>query len=90
MSRLRVLKRMMYYRQTHALKTPSRVLGRLSPAYLIRKNAWMSTLVPRSDARRVFGNAFSRPPRLLLTNPVCLIFSTYYAYLYGELPVSGS
>ena len=43
-------------------------------------------MVSRDEARQVFGRAFSRPPRLLFTNPVCLIFSLYYAYIYGASP----
>jgi hypothetical protein len=42
-------------------------------------------MVSLQDARQVFGRAFSRPPRMLFGNPVCFIFSAYYAYLYGEL-----
>jgi DHA1 family multidrug resistance protein-like MFS transporter len=41
-------------------------------------------MVSGDDAKQVFGRAFSRPPRLLFTNPVCAIFSAYYAYIYGE------
>ena len=41
-------------------------------------------MVSAEDAKRVFGKAFSRPPRLLFTNPVCLMFSLYYAYIYGK------
>ena len=40
-------------------------------------------MVSRDDAKATFSRAFSRPPRLLLTNPVCLIFSAYYAYIYS-------
>lgn len=40
-------------------------------------------MVSRDEARSAFGRAFSRPPRLLFGNPVALIFSVYYAYVYG-------
>lgn len=42
-------------------------------------------MVSKSQAKSAFGNAFSRPPRLLLGNPVCFIFSAYYAFVYGIL-----
>lgn len=45
-------------------------------------------MVSGDDAKQVFGRAFSRPPRLLFTNPVCAIFSAYYAYIYGEARVT--
>lgn len=45
----------------------------------------MKNMVSREEAKQVFSAAFSRPPRLLFTNPVCMIFSAYYAYLYGEV-----
>ena len=45
-------------------------------------------MVSGKDAKEVFQKAFSRPPRLLLFNPVCAYFSIYYAYIYGELRIS--
>jgi hypothetical protein len=56
---------------------------RLSLSRFIHDLGWMSALVSGEDAKQVFGRAFSRPPRLLFTNPVCMIFSAYYAYIYG-------
>lgn len=41
-------------------------------------------MVSVDEAKQVFGRAFSRPPRLLFTNPVCFLFSLYYSYIYGE------
>lgn len=40
-------------------------------------------MVSKEDAKAVYGRAFSRPPRLLFTNPVAFAFSLYYAYVYG-------
>jgi hypothetical protein len=40
-------------------------------------------MVSGKDAKAVFQQAFSRPPRLLLFNPVALLFSLYYGYIYG-------
>lgn len=40
-------------------------------------------MVSADEAKQVFGRAFSRPPRLLFTNPVCFLFSLYYSYIYG-------
>lgn len=34
--------------------------------------------------KSVFARTFARPPRLMLTNPVAIVFSTYYAYTYGN------
>ncbi|KAL7408914.1 major facilitator superfamily domain-containing protein [Mrakia frigida] len=45
--------------------------------------AWMVELFHESDWKPVFKRAFTRPPRLLLLNPVCLIAAVYYAYIYG-------
>lgn len=41
-------------------------------------------MVSTDEAKQVFGRAFSRPPRLLFTNPVCFLFSLYYSYIYGR------
>lgn len=41
-------------------------------------------MVSADEAKQVFGRAFSRPPRLLFTNPVCFLFSLYYSYIYGK------
>ncbi|WWC60184.1 uncharacterized protein I303_102749 [Kwoniella dejecticola CBS 10117] len=45
--------------------------------------SWMPAMVTKSEMLAVYGRAFSRPPRLLFTNPVAFAFSMYYAYLYG-------
>lgn len=43
----------------------------------------MTAMVSKEDAKAVYGRAFSRPLRLLFTNPVAFAFSLYYAYVYG-------
>jgi hypothetical protein len=40
-------------------------------------------MVSKQDALAVFSRTFSRPFRLLFRNPVCALFSVYYAYIYG-------
>lgn len=72
------------YRLEHHPVPPSGVLGSLTPRVIMDRLGWMGAMVSSGEARVVFGRAFSRPPRLLFTNPVCLIFSLYYAYIYGE------
>lgn len=42
-------------------------------------------MVSKDDASAVFRRTFSRPFRLLFGNPVCALFSVYYAYIYGKL-----
>lgn len=81
------IKRFIVYENTHHIEHPTSFIARLSPTYLVDRFGWVKTMVPLADARRVFGNAFSRPPRLLFTNPVCFMFSAYYAYLYGTIYV---
>ncbi len=41
-------------------------------------------MVRGKDAKMVFQRAFTRPPRLLFTNPVAFMFSLYYGYIYSE------
>ncbi|BGP52525.1 hypothetical protein JCM8202v2_000079 [Rhodotorula sphaerocarpa] len=38
--------------------------------------------VPKPEIRDLLKRTFSRPPRMLL-NPVCALFATYYAWVYG-------
>lgn len=44
-------------------------------------------MVSKDQAKTTFSRAFSRPPRLLFTNPVAFIFAAYYAYIYGIIYV---
>lgn len=78
-----VIEKILRYRVRHPKEKPSTLAERLSPRRFFHNLGWMGAMVSRAEARAVFGKAFSRPPRLLLTNPVCLIFSLYYAYIYG-------
>lgn len=64
-------------------------MDRLRPAHIVHDLSWMGAMVSRSDAKAVFGRAFSRPPRLFMFNPVCTIFSVYYAYIYGTSTYPG-
>ncbi|ODN97381.1 hypothetical protein L198_03945 [Cryptococcus wingfieldii CBS 7118] len=65
------------HRATHP-PAPSSRFGRYVPVL-----SWMPAMVSRADAKAVYGRAFSRPPRLLFTNPVAFGFSMYYGYVYG-------
>lgn len=47
-------------------------------------------MVSVDEAKQVFRTAFSRPPRLLFTNPVCFLFSLYYSYIYGKYQMGSS
>lgn len=76
------IEKQLRYRMTHPITEPASWLDKLSPRHMIHSLGWMSAMVSRHDAKDVFGKAFSRPPRLLLGNPVCLMFSIYYAYIY--------
>ncbi|GAA5827948.1 hypothetical protein JCM11251_005660 [Rhodosporidiobolus azoricus] len=42
--------------------------------------------VGKAQAKEVFKKAFTRPPRMLM-NPVCTLFSLYYAYVYAIIYV---
>lgn len=84
----RVIEKKLKYRIHHPISAPSGPRDRLSPSRIIHDLGWMSAMVSRRDAREVFSRTFSRPFRLLLFNPVCSIFSLYYAYIYGEIPLS--
>lgn len=72
------------YRIRHPITAPNTFVARISPRRMLHDLGWMRVMVSSSDAREVFGRAFSRPPRLLFTNPVAFMFSAYYAYIYGE------
>ena len=67
---------------THPISEPTSFMDTISPRRYLHSFGWMSAMVSRDDAKEVFIKAFSRPPRLLLGNPVCLMFSAYYAYIY--------
>jgi hypothetical protein len=72
------------YQVRHPIYDPPSFISRFDPRRMIHDLGWMRAMVSVKDVGEVFGKAFSRPPRLLFTNPVCLIFSLYYAYIYGE------
>lgn len=72
----------MDYQITHPL-SPSTSRRR----HHLPKLTWMMAMVSKEDAKAVYGRAFSRPPRLLFTNPVAFAFSLYYAYVYGKVVI---
>lgn len=82
-----VLEKVLVYRVRHPISDPHTIADRLSISRLIHDLGWMSVMVSARDAKSVFGKAFSRPPRLLFLNPVCLLFALYYAYVYGTYAV---
>lgn len=71
------------YQVRHPIYDPPSFISRFDPRRIIHDLGWMRAMVSVKDVGEVFGKAFSRPPRLLFTNPVCLIFSLYYAYIYA-------
>ncbi|WWC87768.1 uncharacterized protein L201_002660 [Kwoniella dendrophila CBS 6074] len=84
-----VIKKILVYQSIH--NSPESTIGTISeskpsllnPRRWIPDLSWMPAMVTRSEMLAVYGRAFSRPPRLLFTNPVAFAFSMYYAYLYG-------
>ncbi|GFZ42665.1 hypothetical protein JCM24511_00382 [Saitozyma sp. JCM 24511] len=82
-----VIEKKLTYRVRHPISNPTNLAQRLSPSRWIHDLGWMAAMVSGDDAKQVFGRAFSRPPRLLFTNPVCAIFSAYYAYIYAIIYV---
>ncbi|KIR32641.1 hypothetical protein I304_05432 [Cryptococcus deuterogattii CBS 10090] len=72
------IQKIMTYRVTHPLS-----LATSSRRHYLPDVTWMTAMVSKEDAKTVYGRAFSRPPRLLFTNPVAFAFSLYYAYVYG-------
>ncbi|RXK41266.1 hypothetical protein M231_01416 [Tremella mesenterica] len=81
------IEKVLRYRIEHPLSDPKTWGEKLSPRRIIHDLGWMKEMVSRQDAKTVFGRAFSRPPRLLFGNPVCFIFSAYYAYIYAIIYV---
>ena len=79
-----VLEKKLKYQVSHPLEETNSWTEWLSPRTTLHRMGWMKVMVTADDAKEVFGKAFSRPPRLLFTNPVCIMFSLYYAYIYGE------
>ena len=53
------------------------------PKRSIHSVRWLSSIVSRHEAKLVFKRTFSRPFRLLFTNPVCAMFCLYYSYIYA-------
>jgi DHA1 family multidrug resistance protein-like MFS transporter len=82
-SHFRIIIKRLQYEVTHPQEEPHGWRDKLSPRRLIHNLAWMSAMVSRDQARQTFRRAFSRPPRLLFTNPVCALFALYYGYLYA-------
>ncbi|WOO79547.1 MFS transporter prlG [Vanrija pseudolonga] len=78
-----VIHKKLQYRIKHPQADATGFLDRLNPRRILHNLGWMTAMVSSEQARAVFGRAFSRPPRLLFTNPVAFIFSAYYAYIYG-------
>ena len=79
-----VIEKVLRYQITHPLAQPRSFAERFGPTRVMHRLRWMTVMVSREDAKVVFGQAFSRPPRLLFGNPVAFIFSAYYAYIFGE------
>nr|XP_019050254.1 hypothetical protein I302_00680 [Kwoniella bestiolae CBS 10118]OCF29184.1 hypothetical protein I302_00680 [Kwoniella bestiolae CBS 10118] len=67
----------------HPSKLSEAPRSRSGISKLLPDLSWMPAMVSKSEMLSVYGKAFSRPPRLLFTNPVAFAFSMYYAYLYG-------
>lgn len=82
-----VIQKKLRYQIQHPLADATSWRDRFSPKRIIHNLGWMKAMVSKDQARTVFGRAFSRPPRLLFGNPVCLLFSLYYAYIYGIIYV---
>ncbi|WVR03905.1 hypothetical protein IAU60_000904 [Kwoniella sp. DSM 27419] len=82
-----IIKKIMLYHQLHPKSSPPQSRRGLNPLRWLPDLSWMRHMVSRSDAVRIYGQAFSRPPRLLFTNPVAFAFSIYYAYVYGVIYV---
>ena len=78
------MERILKFRIDQPLSDPKTFRDKISPRRFFHDLAWMKHMVSRSEARSAFGKAFSRPPRMFFTNPVCFIFCVYYAYLYGK------
>jgi len=78
-----VLEKILKYRITHPKDVPTTWAEKLSPRRILHDLGWMKEMVSADDAREVFGKTFSRPFRLLFTNPVQFIFCAYYSYIYG-------
>ncbi|WVQ78742.1 hypothetical protein IAT38_000829 [Cryptococcus sp. DSM 104549] len=73
-----VLQKKLVYSLTRKIAPPATGIWKHLPDL-----SWMSAMVTKEEAMATYTRAFSRPPRLLLTNPVALGFSIYYAYTYG-------
>ncbi|CAD6583670.1 MAG: hypothetical protein TREMPRED_003613 [Tremellales sp. Tagirdzhanova-0007] len=81
------IQKVLVYRAHHPLDPSTSVASKISPKRILHDLGWMRAMVSAADAREVFGRAFSRPPRLLFTNPVAFMFSAYYAYIYAIIYV---
>ena len=81
-----VLEKKLKYQISHPISDARSLREKISPSRILHNLGWMSAMVSTAEAKQVFGRAFSRPPRLLFTNPVCFLFSAYYSYIYGMYP----
>ncbi|KAK4688067.1 hypothetical protein P7C73_g2033, partial [Tremellales sp. Uapishka_1] len=81
------VKKILTYQAHHPRTEATSFLSKLSPSRQLHNLGWMTAMVSASDAREVFGKAFSRPPRILLGNPVAFAASAYYAYIYAIIYV---
>ncbi|WWC97077.1 hypothetical protein V866_003954 [Kwoniella sp. B9012] len=78
-----VIQKILVYKSVHNPSSASHTENRFHPINWLPDLSWMPAMVSKSEMLSVYGKAFSRPPRLLFTNPVAFAFSMYYAYLYG-------
>ncbi|WVQ64792.1 uncharacterized protein L199_002961 [Kwoniella botswanensis] len=78
-----VIQKILVYESVHNPPSASHTENHFNPINWLPDLSWMPAMVSKSEMLSVYGKAFSRPPRLLFTNPVAFAFSMYYAYLYG-------
>lgn len=79
-----VIQRKLQYQIKHPIPE-AHGLARFSPLRFFHSFEWMKVMVSGSEAKATFKRAFTRPPRLLLFNPVAFVFSAYYAYIYAVM-----
>jgi hypothetical protein len=87
LTHISVLEKKLRYQISHPISDARNWQEKISPSRILHNLGWMSAMVSTTEAKQVFGRAFSRPPRLLFTNPVCFLFSAYYSYIYGMPPL---
>ncbi|ORY29507.1 major facilitator superfamily domain-containing protein [Naematelia encephala] len=77
------IEKVLKYRAQHPIPEPRSFTEKISPRRISHELGWMTAMVSADEAKSVFSKAFSRPGRLLFTNPVAFVFSAYYAYVYA-------